>query len=195
MQKPLSTTKQDFCQDHLICVSGTPVKLICDQNLAFMSHLTQTILLSYGVKLITVSPTNHRSLLAEQGIKSLSNILIKHLTWLGLNWDIYCKPAMLVYNSNASPNPADFSPFELLFGRKANICPEFQFKHKCQLQALINNLMKSCRKSLDILDKLCKSLERLDTTCWIAIKCKIMKMYLSLSVLCSWIAIFIVWHW
>ena len=73
-----------------------------------MSHLTQTMLLSYGVKLITVSPTNHKSLLAEHGIKSLSNILMKHLTGLGLDWNIYCKLAMLVFNSYASPNLADF---------------------------------------------------------------------------------------
>ena len=53
---------------------------------------------------------------------------MKHLTGLGLDWDIYCKPVMLVYNSYASPNLADISPFELVFGRKANICPEFEFK-------------------------------------------------------------------
>ena len=78
----VTATSPEICQvmqDHLICVFSTPVKLICDQNPAFMSHLTQTMLLSYGVKLITVSPTNHKPLLAEHGIKSLSNILMKHL--------------------------------------------------------------------------------------------------------------------
>ena len=49
---------------------------------------------------------------------------MKHLTGLGLDWNIYCKPTMLVYNSYASPNLVDFSPFELVFGRKVNICPE-----------------------------------------------------------------------
>ena len=129
---PLYTaTSPEICkalQDNLISVFGTPVRLICDQDPAFMSHLTQTMLQSYGTKLITVSPTNHKSLLAEHGIKSLANIIMKHLTGLGLDWDIYCKPAMLVYNSYASPNLADISPFELVFGRKANICPEFEFK-------------------------------------------------------------------
>ena len=129
---PLFTaTSLEICkalQDNFISVFGTPVKLICDQDPAFMSHLTQTMLQSYGTKLITVSPTNHKSLLAEHGIKSLSNIIMKHLTGLGTDWDIYCKPAMLVYNSYASPNLADISPFELVFGRKANICPEFEFK-------------------------------------------------------------------
>ena len=69
----VTATSPEICQvmqDHLICVFGTPVKLICGQDPAFMSHLTQTMLLSYGVKLITVSPTNHKSLLAEHGIKS-----------------------------------------------------------------------------------------------------------------------------
>ena len=35
---------------------------------------------------------------------------------------------MLVYNSYASTNLSDFSPFELVFGRKANICPELEIK-------------------------------------------------------------------
>ena len=30
-------------QNNLISVFGTPVKLICDQDPAFMSHLTQTM--------------------------------------------------------------------------------------------------------------------------------------------------------
>ena len=118
-----------------------------------MSHLTQTMLMSYGVKLITVSPSNHKSLLAEHGIKSLSNILMKHLTGLGLDWNIYCKPAMLVYNSYASPNLADFSPFELVFGRKANIYPEFEFKPQVPITGTNQSkLLKSCRNSLSILD-------------------------------------------
>ena len=49
---PLYTaTSPEICkalQDNLICVFGTPMKLICDQDPAFMSHLTQTMLQSYG---------------------------------------------------------------------------------------------------------------------------------------------------
>ena len=147
----VTATSPEICQviqDHLICVFGTPVKLICDQDPAFMSHLTQTMLLSYGVKLITVSPTNHKSLLAEHGIKSLSNILMKHLTGLGLDWNIYCKPVMLVYNSYASPNLADFSPFELVFGRKANICPEFEFKPQVPITGTHKQAFEILQKKL-----------------------------------------------
>ena len=167
---PLYTaTSPEICkalQDNLICVFGTPMKLICDQDPAFMSHLTQTMLQSYGTKLITVSPTNHKSLLAEHGIKSLSNIIMKHLTGLGLDWDIYCKPAMLVYNSYASPNLADISPFELVFGRKANICPEFEFKPQVPITGTHKQALDELQKKLKYFRlHSCKSSEIKDMPC------------------------------
>ena len=75
-----------------------------------------------------VSPTNHQSLMAEHGIKSLANILMKHLTGLGDNWPLYCKPAMLSYNSYATPNLDNLSPFEIAIGRKALLAPKFEYK-------------------------------------------------------------------
>ena len=147
----VTATSPEICkaiQDNLICVFGTPVKLICDQDPAFMSHITQQMFLSYGVKLITVSPSNHKSLLAEHGIKSLSNILMKHLSGMGLDWDIYCKPAMLVYNSYASTNLADFSPFELVFGRKANICPELEIKPQIPIRGTHKQAFELLQKRL-----------------------------------------------
>ena len=65
--------------------------------------LTQWFSHAYGIHVTTASPTNHQSLMVEHGIKILANILIKHLTGLSENWPLYCKPAMLVYNSLQSP--------------------------------------------------------------------------------------------
>ena len=42
-------------------------------------------------------------LMAEHGIKSLSHILMKHLTGLGEDWPMYCKLAMLVYRLVSYP--------------------------------------------------------------------------------------------
>ena len=55
---------------------------------------------------------------------------MKHLTGLGDNWPQYCKPAMLVYNSFATPNLDNLSPFEVTLGRKAVLAPRFDFKPK-----------------------------------------------------------------
>ena len=38
---------------------GTPIIIVCDQYPAFMSHLIQWFLHTYGIHVITASPTNH----------------------------------------------------------------------------------------------------------------------------------------
>ena len=41
-------------------------------------------------------------------------------------WHLYAKSCMLTYNSYTSPNLNDLSPFELVFGRKARLVPQFE---------------------------------------------------------------------
>ena len=129
---PLKTaTAPEICEsimENFIGYFGTPTRIVCDQDPAFMSHLTQWFLKSYGIHVTTASPTNHQSLMAEHGIKSLANILMKHLTGLGDNWPSYCKPAMLAYNSYATHNLDNLSPFEVALGRKAVLAPRFESK-------------------------------------------------------------------
>ena len=50
--------------------------------------------------------------------------MIKHLTDLGKNWDIFLDPTMLTYNTYIRLNLDNLSPFEIALGRKAKIIPE-----------------------------------------------------------------------
>ena len=68
---------------------GSLTYIVTDQDPAFMYSLCQYFFKAFGMKLVTVSPTDHKSLLVEHGIKCLSNIMVKHLTDLGKNWDIF----------------------------------------------------------------------------------------------------------
>ena len=54
-----------------------------DQDSTFMSSLMTYLLSKFNIKIKTVASYNHQSLQAEHGIKSLSNILTKHLNNLG----------------------------------------------------------------------------------------------------------------
>ena len=54
--------------------------MIMDKDSVFMSSLMNYLFKSLGIKVKTVVPYNHQSLQAGHGIKSLSNILTKHLT-------------------------------------------------------------------------------------------------------------------
>ena len=122
-------TAEEVCSilfDHFIAYYAAPQRIICDQDPAFMSSLCQWFFKSYGIQLVTVSPTNHKSLQAEHGIKSLSNILMKHLRDLGDNWHLYCRPAMMTYNTYNTPNLDNLSPFEVVFGRKPILVPKLE---------------------------------------------------------------------
>ena len=74
--------------------------------------------LQFSIKIRTVAPYNHQSLQAEHGIKSLSTILTKHLTNLGQMWPKCLPLAMFAYNMFNTQNLGNYSPFELILGRK-----------------------------------------------------------------------------
>ena len=98
-----------------------PDKMIMDLDSAFMSSLMNYLFKRLGTKIKTVAPYNHQSLQAEHSIKSLSNILTKHLTGLGEMWPDYLPFATLAHNTYNSPNLSNYSPYELVFGRNPKL--------------------------------------------------------------------------
>ena len=92
-----------------------------DQASAFMASLMNYLFNKFNIKIKTVAPFNHQSLQAEHRIKSLSMILTKHQTNLGQMWPKYLSLATFMYNMFNSLNLANFSPYELVFGRKPKI--------------------------------------------------------------------------
>ena len=98
-----------------------PDYMIMDLDSAFMSSLMNYLFKSLGIKIKTVAPYNHQSLQAEHGIKSLPNILTRHLTGLGEMWPDYLPFATLAHNTYNSLNASNYSPYELVFGRKLEL--------------------------------------------------------------------------
>ena len=104
---------------------GPPSHIICDQDPAFTSSLMEAFALKLNINIILVSPTNHKSLQAEHGIKSLSGLLVKHLSeqW---NWVSCLSYSSLCYNCYDFPNLDGHSPYELVFGHKMLISPKLE---------------------------------------------------------------------
>ena len=126
---PMKKATAEVCTilfNNFMAYYAVPMRIICDQDPAFMSSLRQWFFKAYGIQLLTVSPTNHKSLQAEHGIKSLSNILMKHLSGLGDDWHLYTRPVMLTYNMYNTPNLDNLSPFELALGRKPILVPKLE---------------------------------------------------------------------
>ena len=68
-----------------------------------------------------MAPCNHQSLQAKHGTKSVSNILTKHLTKSEEMWINYLPFTTLAHNTYNSPNLSNYSPYELVFGRKLKL--------------------------------------------------------------------------
>ena len=102
--------------ENIITKYCIPDCIIMDQDSAFMSSL-----MNFLFKVKTVAPYNHQPLQVEHGIKPLSNILQKHLTEKGQMWPKYLSFATFAYNTFNSPNLANYSPYELVFGRPHHI--------------------------------------------------------------------------
>ena len=77
---PLHSTKTpqilQVFQKEYVAYFGLPTHIVCAQNAAFSSSLREAFTEQLNIKMIMVSPTNHKSLLAEHGIKSLSTLLV-----------------------------------------------------------------------------------------------------------------------
>ena len=98
-----------------------PDYMIMNLDSEFMSSLMNYLFKRLGIKLKTVAPYNHQSFHAEHGIKSLSNILTKHLTKSRERWPDYLPFITLAHNIYNSPNLSNYSPYELVFGRKPKL--------------------------------------------------------------------------
>ena len=107
--------------EHIITKYGTPEYIMMDQDSAFMSSLMNYLFKVLGIKIKAVGPYNHKSLQAEHGIRSLSSILIKHLTGQGQTWHKFLSLATFAYNTFHSPNLGNYSPFKLTLGREPGI--------------------------------------------------------------------------
>ena len=69
--------------EHVISKFYAPNCIIMDQDSTFMSTLMNYLFRKLNIKIMTVAPYNHQSLQAEHSIKSLSQILTKHLSGQG----------------------------------------------------------------------------------------------------------------
>ena len=107
--------------ENIISKFGTPEYMIMEQDSAFMSSFMSYLFKKLGINIKTVGPYNHKSLQAEHSIKSLSNILSKHLTGQGQTWHKLLSLATFAYNIFHTPNLGNYSPYELVFRRRPKI--------------------------------------------------------------------------
>ena len=63
----------------VIYLFGPQRQIVCDKAAEFTSHIVQAILHMLNCKLKVISPYNHGSSKIERQIKTVSDIIVKHL--------------------------------------------------------------------------------------------------------------------
>ena len=124
-----------------------------DQESAFMSSLINYLLSKLDIKIKTVAPYNHQSLQAEHGIKLLSTILMKHLTYLGQMWSKYLSLTTCTYNTFNTPNLENFSPYELVFRRKPKLLLNLETTPDIEVAGTLNDNYNLLNRRLEYLHK------------------------------------------
>ena len=140
--------------EHVISKFCAPDCIIMDQDGAFMSNLMSNLFRKLNIKIMTVAPYNHQSLQAEHGIKTLSQILTKHLLGQGQMWHKYLPLATFAHNMFNSPNLGNGSPYELVFGRKPKLLLDLETYPDVRVSGTHKEYLLQLRKRLTYLHKL-----------------------------------------
>ena len=99
----------------VIYLFGPPRQITCDEAAEFTSHIVQAILHMLNCKLKVISSYNHGSSKVERQIKTISDIIVKHLWDKGQMWPLFVTTAAYAMNTFASEALNGFSPFQLVF--------------------------------------------------------------------------------
>ena len=136
--------------ENVISKYCVPDYIIMDLDSAFISMVMNYLFKKFSIKIKTVVPYNHQSLQA----KSLSNILTKHLANHGQMWPKYLPLATLAYNTFNSPSIGNYSPYELLFGRKPKLLLDLETNPDIKVSGTYKSYYMLLNKRLKYLYKL-----------------------------------------
>ena len=110
----------------VIYLFGPPRQIACDEATEFTSAIVQAIPKMLNCRLKVSSPYNHGSSKCKRQIKTISEIIVKHLWDKGQMWPLFPATTAYAMNMFASEALSSFSPFQLLFLRDL---PDLQVSH------------------------------------------------------------------
>ena len=140
--------------ENVISKFGMPKCMIMDHDSMFMSSLMSYLFKKWGISIKTVGPYNHKSLQAEHGIKSLSNILSKCLTGKGQTWHKFLSLGTFASNRFHTPNLGNYFPYELVFGRRPKILINIETDPEIKFSGIGKDYHTLLTKRLDYLQNM-----------------------------------------
>ena len=101
----------------VIYLFSPPRQIVSDEATEFTSGVVQEIFTVLNCRLKVISPYSHGSSKCERQIKTISEIIVKHLWDKGQIWPLFATTTAYAMNTFASEALNGFSPFQLVFLR------------------------------------------------------------------------------
>ena len=95
----------------MIYLFGPPRQIVCDEATEFTSAIVQAILTMLNCRLKVISSYKHGSSKCERQIKTISEIIVKHLWDKGQMWPLFATNAAYAMNTFASESLSGFHLF------------------------------------------------------------------------------------
>ena len=149
-----TTQAHEVCQaisNAFIAYFGSPRIIVTDLDPSFMSSLMKYFFQQFQIKLVTISVTNHSSLLAEMAIKQIGRKIAINLTGRGLHWPKFLPWSTLSFNIFPSPNLNKYSPLELLLAHKPKILPQYEVTPEVPVTGTLKDYATKLKKRIDYL--------------------------------------------
>ena len=108
----------------MICVFGVPEALLSDQEKSFTSKVTEGLLRKLGIQKLNTSgylPTGNSR--CERFHRYLNTSLTMFVNDTKSDWEKYIDSILFAYRTSMCTSTG-FTPFELVFGRKATLPPD-----------------------------------------------------------------------
>ena len=122
MRNQEATTVAKLLTDHVICLVGTPARILSDQGPNFESTLFKELCRVLGIAKIRTSPyeapTNG---MVERFHLTLNSILAKNVKENQRDWDLHVQPAVAAYRATRH-SATTLTPNFIIFGRE-NVMP------------------------------------------------------------------------
>ena len=101
----------------VIYLFGLQRQILCDKATEFSSAIIQAILCMLNCRLKVIGPYNHGSSKFKRQIRTISEIIMKHLWDKGQMWPLFATTAVYAMNIFASEALSGFLLFQLVFLR------------------------------------------------------------------------------
>ena len=152
IQKANAVTIAETLLNRVVYQFGPPKTLTIDEDRTLYVDVLMHIYNTLNIRSQVISPLNHGSLRTERYIRSISEMLCKHLKTTGEDWHVYVNPCCYALNTYVSPSTG-YSAFQLVYLHKPADLTKIDYSPLQHLSRSLDDYVKITKKRFDVMEK------------------------------------------